>query len=324
MSQVKFEENSYTCADGETVLQCLTHHGIGIPSSCQSGVCQTCLMQAVDGAPPEAAQKGLKETLRAQGYFLSCMCVPEGDMEVSLGDTAGRRVAAMIVSVKLLAKGVVLVRVMPESPVDYRAGQFVNLMREDGLARSYSIANTPSDGGMLEFHVALMPGGVMSTWIHEEAGPGDAVEVLGPQGECFYVEGKPEQPLLLVGTGTGLAPLYGIAKAALEEGHKGPIHLFHGSLLCEGLYLDQGLRDLDREVENFSYHACVLNEDCGEGVIRGAIDEAPLEKFPDLKGWRVFLCGNPDIVKLMQRKAFMAGASLSEIFADAFVPSARA
>lgn len=323
MPQITFEENSYACAEGETVLQCLTHNGIGIPSSCQAGVCQTCLMQAVGSAPPEDSQKGLKDTLKAQGYFLSCACVPEGDMEVSVGDTAGRRTAAMLMGVEKLAGGVALVRVIPESPIDYRAGQFVNLMREDGLTRSYSIANTPADGGMLEFHVALTPGGAMSTWFHEEAGPGESLQVLGPQGDCFYLEGNADQPLLLVGTGTGLAPLYGIAKAALEAGHAGPIHLFHGSLDCDGLYLDKDLRELEGEAENLSYHPCVLNEDCGDGVTRGSIDEAPLEKFPDLKGWRVFLCGNPDIVKILQRKTFMAGASMSEIFADAFIPSAH-
>ena len=84
----------------------------------------------------------------------------------------------------------------------------------------------------------------MSGWFHDDAHIGERVSVLGPSGDCFYVPGKEEQPLLLVGTGTGLAPLYGILRDALRHGHRGPIHLFHGALHKGGLYLVEELRRL--------------------------------------------------------------------------------
>jgi ferredoxin-NADP reductase len=40
-----------------------------------------------------------------------------------------------------------------------------------------------------------------------------------------------------------------------------------------------------------------------------------------LAGHQVYLCGHPDFVKAMQRKCFLAGASLPDIHADAFLPS---
>jgi len=40
--------------------------------------------------------------------------------------------------------------------------------------------------------------------------------------------------------------------------------------------------------------------------------------LPNLKGWRVFLCGVPEMVKGMQRSTFMAGASMHDIYADPF------
>ncbi|MDP7640364.1 MAG: 2Fe-2S iron-sulfur cluster-binding protein [Candidatus Hydrogenedentes bacterium] len=130
-------------------MPCAQRHRI--PSSCQTGVCQICRMQALDGPPPRVAQEGVDEALQGRGYFLSCMCVSEKDMEVSLGDIAPRRVAATIVSVRPLSSVVALVRVMPESPFDCRAGQSLNLMREDGLSKSYSVANISSDGGTSNF-----------------------------------------------------------------------------------------------------------------------------------------------------------------------------
>ena len=62
----------------------------------------------------------------------------------------------------------------------------------------------------------------MSGWLGTEARPGEAVRLQGPVGECFYVPGQPEQPLLLAGTGTGLAPLYGIVRDALAAGPHRP------------------------------------------------------------------------------------------------------
>ena len=49
---------------------------------------------------------------------------------------------------------------------------------------------------------------------------------------------------MLAGAGTGLAPLYGIARDALAQGHTGPVWLFHGGVDLRGLYLAEELKAL--------------------------------------------------------------------------------
>jgi NAD(P)H-flavin reductase len=46
--------------------------------------------------------------------------------------------------------------------------------------------------------------------------------------------------------------------------------------------------------------------------------DVALNENPDLSGWRVFLCGHPEMVKSAQQKTFFAGASMRDIFADPF------
>ena len=133
--------------------------------------------------------------------------------------------------------------------------------------------------------------------------------------------GNPTQPLFLLGTGTGLAPLCGIARDALSQKHQAPIHLFHGALKQEDLYLVDELYRLDEENENFHYHACVRDDITDTRMKQGSIDEIALKEIPDLKGWKVFLCGDPNLIRQVQRKTFMAGASMKEIHADAFLPA---
>jgi NAD(P)H-flavin reductase len=169
--------------------------------------------------------------------------------------------------------------------------------------------------------VALLPNGRMSGWLHAEAQPADRVDLIGPLGTCFYTPADSEQPLLLAGTGTGLAPLYGIARDALSQNHRGEIHLFHGCLTRAGLYLERELRELQAKYPNFHYYPCALNGPVEDEVHLGAIDAYIKETLPSLKGHRVYLCGHPDTVKLLQKNAFLAGASMHDILADAFLPS---
>jgi NAD(P)H-flavin reductase/ferredoxin len=324
MPSITFESKSYPAEAGESVLDTLLRQGVDIPCTCRSGVCQTCLMRVVAGDPGTKAQAGLKTTLKAQGYFLPCVCVPTGNLEVMrpAADIMVRTLAT-VVGKEALNQDILRLSLRCRSAFDYHPGQFIHLYRGDGLMRSYSLASVPcpSRETELELHVRKLPAGRMSNWIHEDLTPGETVEVRGPAGECHYVPGKEHQPLLLVGTGSGLAPLWGIVKDALRQGHLGPIHLYHGSWRAAGLYLVEEARQLAREHPNFLYFPCVdeLEAEAGEGFRAERVDKAALSDLPNLKGWRVFLCGHPDLIAGMRKRTFLAGASMQEIFADPFV-----
>lgn len=321
MPALVYAGSSHVLGENESVLECLERNGHAIPNSCRSGVCHSCIMRAAAGALPPESQKGLSEARRLQGYFLSCRCVPDTDLEVSRAEDANERFSAQVDVLAPLNERVLRVVLRTEQTFAYYPGQFVNLIRADGLLRSFSLASVPALEHTLELHIALVPGGKMSGWFHREVSPGSPIEIAGPLGNCFYLPGNTQQPILLLGTGTGLAPLYGILRDALHQGHLGPIHLFHGALRPGDLYLTEELRALEKLWPNFTYHACVRDE-AGEPWMRaGAVDETALGDFPNLKGWKVFLCGNPDLVKQVQRKAFMAGASMQDIHADAFLPA---
>ncbi len=320
MATITFQDKQYEKRPNESVLDCLARQDIMVPHACRVGTCQTCLMRAIRGEPPADAQKGLKDTLRLQGYFLSCQCKPESDLEVSLPDRSViHRVATEVVGKEKLSSNTLRLRLQCQEDFEYRPGQFLHLYREDNLVRSYSIASLPQYGEPLELHIRKIAGGRLSTWVHEHLQLGDALEVGGPFGECFYVSGKPEQAILLVGTGCGLAPLWGIVRDALDQGHEGPIHLFHGSHEASGLYLVGEMRALEKQYRNFHYTPCISGPDVPSGYASGRNNDVALTAIPKLAGWRVFLCGHPGMVKDMQKKAFLAGAALSEIYADPFV-----
>jgi len=316
MPSLTYAGVAYEAAPGESVLDTLLRHGVAVSYSCRAGACQSCMLRAAPGSVPDSAQVGLKDTLTAQGFFLSCMCKPEQDL--MLEPAGGLEVPAIITALDRLTPTVLRVSLRTEKPLEYRAGQYITLLRNDGLARSYSLASLPEEG-TLELHVRRAPQGRMSGWLFEEASAPQAVSIRGPAGGCFYTAGKPEQPLLLAGTGTGLAPLAGIVRDALQQGHSGPIHLYHGAPRAEGLYFREELRHLAQDHANLRYKAVVLEGGEAEGVHTGALDKVIAADQPQLSGWRGFVCGDPSIVNLLRKKMFLAGMASREIFADAFL-----
>jgi len=296
---IRFGGIAYEPLQGETVLDCLLRNDLAIPHSCKAGVCQSCLLRATEGVVPTT---GLKDTLVAQGYFLACACVPNGDVTVKQPE----RMSARIVALDRLSENVLRVRLHTDSRMPYFAGQFVNLFREDGLARSYSLASLP-DEDTLEIHVRRVRAGVMSGWLFDEASPGTTIMLGGPSGDCFYVPGTPAERLLLAGSGTGLAPLYGIIRDALAHGHTGEIRLFHGG----GTYLHGELKALAASHPNFLYLDNLAE-----------VEKTVLAEVPAAKGWKGYLCGNPGLVKSLRKKLFLSGMASRSIHSDEFAQSA--
>lgn len=326
MTVLRLKSETIPVTAGQSVLDALLAHGVAVPNSCRSGVCQSCLMRLEDPSVeiPAAAQAGLKVSLRVQGYFLACSWQPTADLAVALPGE-GLDFHTTVLANEDLGAAVRRVRLAVPEGFAWRAGQFLTLLRNDGLARSYSIASRPEDG-WLELHVRRIPGGAMSGWLHDVVQPGDATTVRGPFGECFYTTGRGDDTLLLAGTGTGLAPLLGVLREALAQGHAGPIRLFHGAVSAAGLYLRDELASLCARHANVRVQPVVLHAEgaCDECVV-GALDEVLLSAAPsDWRTARAWLCGDPMLVARMRKRLFMAGLSNRSIFADPFVPSAPA
>ncbi|MDT8383531.1 MAG: FAD-binding oxidoreductase [Gammaproteobacteria bacterium] len=319
MPAIEFEGGQYESEPGESVLDCLTRHGVSVNYSCRAGVCQSCMMVAVEGKPTPVSQLGIRETLKAQDHFLICSCVPETDMTVAVPDRAGSLFETTVVSLDRLSADVIRLRLARPENYDYRPGQFLNLTNAAGISRSYSLASVPELDDFLELQIRIVPDGQVSSWVANGLQVGDSVTISQSAGECSYVPGREQQSLLLVGTGTGLAPLVGIARDALRQGHAGPIHLYHGSSAVEGLYLVDELSAMDRVHENFQYYPCVSRGAVPDGVRAGRAADLVLQDFAKLPGWRAFLCGREDMVKGLQKKIFLAGASMQDIFADPFI-----
>ena len=143
MPAIEYEGVSYPIAEAESVLDALLRNNLRVAHSCKAGSCGSCVMRAEHGTVPERAQSGLKESWKQQGYFLACVCHPDTDLKIARpGEDV--QLGATINGLHRLSPDVMQVRIGCDTPIHFRAGQYVTVVREGGLARSYSIASLPS------------------------------------------------------------------------------------------------------------------------------------------------------------------------------------
>ena len=285
-------------------------------------------MQAIDREIPESAQIGLKDTLKAQGYFLACSCQPKTSLHVVKANDTTLNYSATVIEHEFLGVDILRLRLKPEQTFEYRAGQFVTLWKTQSLGRSYSIASVAELDDSLEFHIRRITGGQLSNWLHDEVKVGDSLQLQAATGDCFYMPGSMEQKIILAGTGTGLAPLIGIARDALHQGHSGEIHLIHGTLQKEDLYLHQTLLDMAEQNEQFHYYANVLKfsdqsvtDNANSSIGSTPLEQQVIEIVVKPAEWKAYLCGDENIVNTMKKILFLSGVNMKNIYTDPFVSS---
>ena len=303
----------------ETVLEGLLRAGFDIPNGCRAGICQSCVLKSEPEAVPAQAKSGLKPAQTEAGMFLSCCCVPDAPMRVAHTNNHAEAISAVVKDKVWLNNDILGLQLLPEKPFDYRPGQFITLSNQQ-TSRCYSLASTPNND-FLELHIKHLDNGELSNWIAENLHSGIEVELRGPFGECFYT--PCEQPLLLAGIGTGLAPLYGILLDALEYGHTQNIHLVLGGKSENHFYMIDRLLEMTEVYDNLSVTFVSQTQPAditGDNFQQGDVYQWIGGNLKDLKNYRVYLCGSENFVRKMKKICFLSGAAMQDIQADAFVP----
>lgn len=318
MSRLFFRDQGYSLDPQETVLECMLRHDIAYPNACRAGVCHSCLIKAEDGVVNPLWQRGLPDTLKVQGYFLACIAQPETELILLAPDSTECDIPAEIQALTWLNRNVLQVKLGVTDNTIWIPGQYLNLLNEQGVVRSYSIANIPVQEGFIELHVKIYPDGMMGQWFANEALVGNRVTLRGPFGHCFYH--NPDRQafdIVLAGTGTGLAPLLAVAKSALSHDHPGKITLVHGGVTDEDMYYQEELTTLAALFPSFYYDPCVLKS---QGLFpEAAVEKRVLNSLQNPSATRVYVCGPKATTDKLKKQIFLAGVPSSAILSDTFL-----
>ncbi|TRX75401.1 iron-sulfur-binding ferredoxin reductase [Pseudomonas mangiferae] len=296
-------------APGTLLLDALNRAGLGIPYSCRAGACQACLVQCLEGMPEDVLPGLPDPARRAAGWRLACQCRVVGDLRVADHDPARDGLPAQVLAVDWLAPSVLRLRLRPQRPLRYAAGQHLLVWNDEGQARPYSLASLPGEDDRLEFHLDCRHDGGF-TRRARLLRPGDTLRVGPPLGGGLRYEADwQDAPLWLLAAGAGLAPLWSVLREALRQGHRGPIRLLHLARPGEH-YLGEPLRQLAASHPHVQVE--LPETDALQTVLAG------LRIVP--RPTRALLCGSLAFVDDLSRRLYMAGLPRTQLLTEAFLP----
>ncbi len=299
--------------------------------SCRNGGCGLCLCTVLNGKFEEGAFQPavLTEAMRARGQALMCCAVPLEDLEIevdALPQDAVRQYAGRVTRMERLTDDVMRVMVaLPEGErIEFAAGQYINILLDDGQRRAFSFASPPHENELIELHVRLIPGGRFTTHVFTTMAVGDTLRFEGPLGNFTLHES--DRPILFLAGATGFAPIKSIVEDAFRRGIQRPMRLYWGVRQREDLYMLELAESWQREHPNFTVVPVISDGTPDDGWTgrRGLVHEAILADYPDMSGQEVYACGSTRMVETAV-PAFMAqGLGESFCFSDAFTTSAGA
>jgi CDP-4-dehydro-6-deoxyglucose reductase, E3 len=328
---------AFEVARDEAILAAAIRAGVGLPYGCRDGACGSCKSRLLEGRVIHGAHqlRTLPAEEEEQGWILTCCATPQTDCIVQARTVAGageypaQKMPARVASLVLAAPDVMVMKLqLPANMrLKYRAGQYVEFILRDGARRSYSMANAPEHLGeppTIELHLRHMPGGKFTEHVFGAMKEKEIVRVEGPLGS-FFLREDTSKPIVLLASGTGLAPIKAIVEHMRVKAITRDTVLYWGCRSKADLYLHAWAQEAAAAMPNLRY-VPVLSEAKPEDAWTGRdglVHRAVMADLPDLSGHEVYACGAPIMVESAQRD-FIASCGLPEdaFFADSFTSEA--
>lgn len=180
--------------------------------------------------------------------------------------------------------------------LNFLAGQYVSIqVSEHGDRRSYSIISRPDIKHGFELLLDIAPQGLGTKYLLGLE-YGQEISCLGPMGR-FVIEDNPaELALVLVATGSGVAPMYSMIQDLLQvKGDQRQIILYWGMRHANLIFWSEEFEDLMANFPNFKLHPVVSQPESDWVLCSGRVTNClTIHAQPDGAGY--YLCGNAPMI----------------------------
>ncbi len=304
-----------TIKGGQPLLFGLAEEGIFIPSACGGrGSCGTCKVQvSTDIGPvmptelPFLEKKELEEGIR-----LSCQIKLKQPLSIAIPEELFnvRDYIGIVERINDVTHDIkeVYVKLPDDTDVTFVSGQYGQFevppydKVKEATMRAYSMSSPPSDTKHLEFLIRLVPGGIVTTYVHTNLQEGQKIRVVGPFGD-FYVRDT-DMAMICVAGGSGMAPFKSIFQNRIDDGtiNDRDIWYFFGARTKKDLFYLDWLYELDRTYERFHFIPALSEPQAEDewdgptGLITEVLGSYLQETIPTEQAKEGYLCGSPGML----------------------------
>jgi len=300
---------------GSPLLATLANEKVFLPSACGGkGTCGACKVKTLsDVGPvmpteiPYLSPAELNDSIR-----LACQVKLKKDISIQIPEELFniQQYRARVEKINDVTHDIKEVHLaLPESmTISFKTGQYVQFevppyrKIKTPTFRAYSMASEPAENNKVELLIRLVPGGIVTTYVHEVLQEGQEINVTGPFGD-FYVRDT-DATMICVAGGSGMAPFKSIFKNMITTGtiNDRVIWYFFGAKTSIDMYYLDWLYALDEKYPNFHFVAALSEPEEGTkwrgatGLITEVMDQyfqASINKDFPLEG---YLCGSPGML----------------------------
>ena len=312
--KVTLDKETFYANVGDLLLDGAIMSGVELQHDCRSGICGSCRVRLVDGKVFGGTEEGSDMIYACQARVVSDMKIVTEPMPDTVSMSA--RVADLV----RLAPDVVGVCLQLPKPMRHLPGQYCKVQFRGFPERNYS-PSYPLEGGpdnhLMYFHIRRLEGGLVSSALGKKIRAGHRVKLTGPLGSAFFRPKQKAGRTVLVASGTGFAPMWAIAVAAITERPQRELVFVAAARKLQSFYMHGALCRLAR-FPNVTIIPVVSEPQNVSAAVRTG---RPTHYMPPLTPHDVvYTCGAPVMTEAVAGIARAAGA---RCYTDPFTPSSK-
>lgn len=219
-------------------------------------------------------------------------------------------------------------QVLQPTSFSYQSGNFTTVKvptRGAPIFRSYTFASAPNQQGTFKLIIKLF---------HDAAGqPGqgggylnslkikDQIELLGVFGaQKFATKKQSSEKLLLLGTGTGIAPFHALAQDFTQGQVAREIFLYFGVSYEKDIFYQAELQQLQKNNPDFVYRIALSRPPANYSGLTGRLPAILSQEFPQglAQGYEAKICGSVPVVQAIEKKLLKLGLPAHKIESSGF------
>lgn len=225
-------------------------------------------------------------------------------------------IQAKVVSIDSLTSTVTKVVLSVDKPLEYKAGQYLQVVMGENDKRPFSIANAPNTDRLIELHIGATPENPYAYEVLSLAKNEQSLLVEIGLGDA-YVR-KVDTPMLIIAGGTGYSYAKSILLDTLATQVTRPITLYWGAKTIADLYEAEYLEQLSLLHPQFKFYPVVENPTAQWTGHTGLVHQAALDDNADLEAVQVYAAGRFEMAAVIKNTFGAAGLPSDALFGDAF------
>lgn len=312
----------------EKLLEAATRQGVRIYSECEFGGCGTCRIKVTEGAvqyEDDFLPMSLSDEEHVEGFAAACQALVTQDISISIANHLDvlpepKTLPLQVESLSTPSQGVYELHLRSDALLEsqYWPGQYLNILLADGeRARSFSMASATAKDGIIRLFIRDIEGGHFTQQVLPTLQKGQELQVELPLGN-FYYRKRDWKPVILLATGTGIAPVRAIIESLIDDEDRPPLHLYWGVRKEADLHLMQELKTWAEHFPDFEFTPVLSNADADWTGRTGYVQDAAYEDYDDLSEYAFYMCGAPAMIQDAQSKLKDRGADSDYMYSDAF------